>query len=242
MSGAPGGVTLRATEPGDAPAMAALLASAFPAGESTRLGMTYVRGFAAWFARRPQPLSRVATVESELAGLVVGLRDEEIGALYRALLPRALAAALRRPSALLHAEVAAMAAGRLRAALASPATMEGGTLLHTIAVAPGKRDRGVGAALLHAFVAAARDDGARLVHLRVLAENAGARRFYERHGWRESPGLRAGRRVAYVAPEDRGAQRAQGSSRGPGSPSGRVDTPAVAASSSSPAGSSPGLT
>jgi len=228
-------VTVRAPGPADVEAMAALLAAAFPAAESTLLGSAYLRAFASWFARRAQPLSRVAVEEGALVGVVVGLRDDEMGALYRWLLPRAVVAAARRPWALLRPAVARMAAQRL-AGLVAPPAAQAGVLLHTIAVQPAQRGRGVGAALLDAFAAGGRATGAGPVHLRVLAINDGARRFYTRHGWRELPEPAGGRRVAYVAPE------LQGSSRGPGSPSGRAETPAAAVSSSSSAGSSPGLT
>jgi GNAT superfamily N-acetyltransferase len=98
-----------------------------------------------------------------------------------------------------------MAAGdRLLVAMASPRgqllgiawlvpgrTLTGAAYLRLLLVAPGRRGAGVGAALLAAAETAARADAN---HLTLLAttDNAGARRFYERHGYRhvgDLPGL-----------------------------------------------------
>ncbi|MFB6123357.1 MAG: GNAT family N-acetyltransferase [Haloferacaceae archaeon] len=50
-------------------------------------------------------------------------------------------------------------------------------------VRPAARDEGVGAALLSAAEAALADAGADAVTLEAMADNDGARRFYERHGY-----------------------------------------------------------
>ncbi len=64
--------------------------------------------------------------------------------------------------------------------------------LLTIAVAAGARRRGLGARLLAAAEAAARAEGARLLHLEVAEDNEAARRLYAAAGWEE-----AGRRPRY---------------------------------------------
>jgi GNAT superfamily N-acetyltransferase len=70
-------------------------------------------------------------------------------------------------------------------------TLTGAAYLRLLLVARGRRGAGVGAALLAAAETAAR---AEANHLTLLAtsDNGGARRFYERHGYRhvgDLPGL-----------------------------------------------------
>lgn len=55
--------------------------------------------------------------------------------------------------------------------------------LSMLVLAPGYRSSGFGARLLAAILGASRHD-ARELSLRVFRTNAGARRFYEREGWR----------------------------------------------------------
>lgn len=64
----------------------------------------------------------------------------------------------------------------------------------TLAVAPGARRRGLGAALLAAAAAAAAARGARSIHLEVAEDNAAARALYARAGFAET-----GRRRGYYA-------------------------------------------
>ena len=56
-------------------------------------------------------------------------------------------------------------------------------LLDELYVAPGRRGHGVGSALLAAAEAAVRRRGAEVLEINVDGEDAGARRFYERHGY-----------------------------------------------------------
>jgi ribosomal-protein-alanine N-acetyltransferase len=55
--------------------------------------------------------------------------------------------------------------------------------IQTIAVSSEYRDRGIGAQLLTAAMAEARDRGCRHLMLEVTSDNAPARRLYERHGF-----------------------------------------------------------
>ena len=55
--------------------------------------------------------------------------------------------------------------------------------LRLLLVAPGRQRAGLGTALLHAAETAARV-GANHLYMHVTADNADARRFYERHGYR----------------------------------------------------------
>ena len=63
-------------------------------------------------------------------------------------------------------------------------------MIHNVYVAPEERGAGVGSALLEAAEAKLAERGADVVAIEALAENAGARRLYERRGY--SP-----HRVAY---------------------------------------------
>lgn len=63
--------------------------------------------------------------------------------------------------------------------------------LHTIAVAPEHRGRGIARRLIASLFADARRLEASLIHLEVRASNATARRLYAAHGFREV-GLRKG--------------------------------------------------
>jgi GNAT superfamily N-acetyltransferase len=56
-------------------------------------------------------------------------------------------------------------------------------LLDELYVVPGRRRRGIGAALLKAAEAAVRDRGGERLEINVDGEDAAARRFYERHGY-----------------------------------------------------------
>jgi GNAT superfamily N-acetyltransferase len=56
-------------------------------------------------------------------------------------------------------------------------------LLDELYVAPGKRGRGLGSALLAAAEAVTRQRGGELLEINVDGDDTGARRFYERHGY-----------------------------------------------------------
>ncbi len=60
-----------------------------------------------------------------------------------------------------------------------------------LAVDPGRRREGIGALLLDAAVARAREEGRRRLVLRVLSTNEGARRLYEAGGFELEGTLRA---------------------------------------------------
>jgi GNAT superfamily N-acetyltransferase len=106
-----------------------------------------------------------------------------------AALARDLAAALARGDGL---AVAGDARGLAGLAWFLPSgTLGMGAYLRLIAVVPGREGEGVGAALLAAFEQAAAVAG-KHAFLLVSDFNAGAQRFYERHGWARSgafPGL-----------------------------------------------------
>ena len=59
-------------------------------------------------------------------------------------------------------------------------------LLDELYVVPDLRGRGLGSELLAAAEAAARERGAELLEINVDGDDTGARRFYERHGYRNT--------------------------------------------------------
>lgn len=93
---------------------------------------------------------------------------------------RARVAAEGRERVVLLAEEGGLVVGMVGGSLGlDPSLAE----LSSLWVAPGARGRGVGAALVRALVAWARERGARLVELWLTEENVGARRLYEREGF-----------------------------------------------------------
>lgn len=63
--------------------------------------------------------------------------------------------------------------------------------LHHFMVAPGRRESGLGKRLLDEVASRARASGAARLTLKVHNENARARRFYVRHGFREAKAMGA---------------------------------------------------
>jgi GNAT superfamily N-acetyltransferase len=104
-------------------------------------------------------------------------------------LERSLAAAHARGEGLLVAEEGGAVRGL--AWFLREGTLGLGGYLRLIAMLPGAEGKGAGAALLAAFEAEAARGG-RHAFLLVSDFNAGAQRFYERHGWTRAgalPGL-----------------------------------------------------
>lgn len=129
---------------------------------------------------------------AELAGLAEAIAAAPLLRRYGSSAPgieRALAAAGERGEVVLVAEDAD--GGRGLAWFRTAGTLGLGGYLRLLAVAPGGERRGLGAALLAEVERATAADSANLFLL-CDAENAGARRFYRRAGYRESgslPGL-----------------------------------------------------
>lgn len=70
-------------------------------------------------------------------------------------------------------------------------------LLDELYVAPGSRNQGIGAALLDRAIGLARDRGTQTFEINVDSEDADARRFYERHGFRHLAPDKAGGALYY---------------------------------------------
>lgn len=137
-----------------------------------------------------------AVVPQELPALARALAAVPLMVRYRrdaGALERALAGACARGEGLLVAEEAGAPLGI--AWFLREGTLAMGGYLRLIAVLPGAEGKGTGAALLEAFE---RDVAARSAHAFLLVSdfNAGAQRFYERHGY-----ARVGALPALVLPD-----------------------------------------
>lgn len=190
-------LTVRPLEPAHIRSAARLHAVALPHGFFARLGVAFLRAYYASFAASPHAVGFVAFVEGRPAGVLVGtLRNR---AHYRWVMrrrglrlgARAALALLARPR--LAAHFLRTRAGWYRRATArmlrrrdhTPPASAGGepAVLSHVCVAADARGRGVGGALVDAFVRTARDTGATEGMLVTLAGNRGASSFYERAGW-----------------------------------------------------------
>jgi phosphinothricin acetyltransferase len=74
--------------------------------------------------------------------------------------------------------------GWVAASRVSPREVYRGVVEHSVYVAGRARGRGIGAALLDAFVTAARDQGVWTVQSSIFPENEASLRLHERHGFR----------------------------------------------------------
>jgi ribosomal protein S18 acetylase RimI-like enzyme len=169
-----------------------LHASALPPGLFTALGPRWLQAYYRTFVDSPYGVTLLATLEGRPVGMLAGTTDT---AAHRAWISRAsrrrliaigLRAAARRPRvALLLARARGRRLGRRRPR-GSPhqATATPTAVLAYLAVVPGARGLGVGAALVERFVGEAARAGAPEAMLVTLAGDAGAGRFYKRLGWR----------------------------------------------------------
>lgn len=188
-------ITLRPAAPGDAAEAAALIHAAGPALYSWLFGPTREDAVALFRALFVLPGSVFSHENGTVAvrdGRVVGLALAVSSSTYHRgwALPRML---LRRgPRFLLRLLPAAFA---LSGSTLPPPP--GAYYLGILAVSPDARDRGVGARLLEEAERLARRAGCDSVCLHTEIGNAGARRFYARHGYavtHERPTPRAVRR------------------------------------------------
>lgn len=183
---------LRPAGRGDRAELVRLHAGSFADSETALLGPRYVGALFDAMASGPGGFVLLADDPAGRAlGFVAGSPLGAEKARYRRLLPIAAASWLARPGLWRHPGLRRVARWRLgtlhrstgsasTAALTPPVW-----LLDMIAVDPGARGRGVGDLLMTGFAEAARARGARSFVLWVRREAEGARRLYERHGWRE---------------------------------------------------------
>jgi ribosomal protein S18 acetylase RimI-like enzyme len=174
------GVTIRTGGDADAMAGARLHASRIMNGFLPVLGPSFMARLYRRIGRSPASFLLVAETAGQVVGFIAGSAD--VGGLYRSFLFRdgiiaGLAAApclLRSRSRLLET---------LRHGSADGAGTGRGTELLAIAVDPTHEGRGVGNALVEAFLERVTCSGASEAYVVVGADNAGAIRLYARAGF-----------------------------------------------------------
>jgi ribosomal protein S18 acetylase RimI-like enzyme len=169
---------------------------AFRGYANTKLGRRYVQQFLLWFSRCKGGIALVAVDGEEVLGYVVGAPSGYGSALNRELFPLVAAQALIRPwlvvdRRFMRAAWARLKSvfGRRRSAVRQPAPAPPAATMSLVGIGTGSahRGRGVGMLLMTDFERAAREKGMRMVRLTVYADNAAARRVYERSGWKAEP-------------------------------------------------------
>ncbi|HAM72235.1 MAG TPA: hypothetical protein DCM86_11385 [Verrucomicrobiales bacterium] len=165
--------------------------AAFPEYMNAQLGRGYLRSFLRGFLLRPEGVAIVAMSESGQAlGYVAGAPVELLPEMNRALVPAASLAVCLRPWLLGTARIRRTAWNRVASIFGRRSEPKAAPLLPmptlslvSIGVDPQARGRSVGEQLMKGFEQEARARGCASLRLSVYPENAGARRFYERHGW-----------------------------------------------------------
>lgn len=192
-------------------ALVRLHLAAFPAADNvvSALGPGAVRAAYRWFVERPDAVVLVATGGDGVVGFTSLAEGSYEGRLMARVLPRALAAAVRRPSILIAPAVRERAARLLRRG--GPELPEGARVAYT-AVDPDARGRGVASALKQASIEWCRGRGIERMVTGLHRDNLASRRMNERAGFVEVPELRRGDMLIFVLPV--------GGSPGPGEPGG----------------------
>lgn len=185
---------------------AALHVSELPHGLFPRLGEIFVRRWHRANLRSAHGVVLVATRDDEVVGFVLGTLDRHANVAWiiqhhrRELIVAAARAMVRRPSVAAHfVRTRGVRYGRrLLGAVPSTRVADPGAVpeaefspaavLEAVVVDPAARGRGVGSALVAAFVAEAADAGLRRVELVTKAGGTGAGGFYERAGWHQVGG------------------------------------------------------
>ncbi len=191
-----GAFDVRPAERRDLDFLVQLHVQQFPDGFYTRLGTTFMTRYLRQFFRSPGALGLVAEQRegAGLVGYVIGTLDEDAHDRFmygRASIPLTAAggsALAARPAlwsdffrrrALWYARRYVSGAIRSRQ---SSVEARHGELLY-ICTAPGNRRRGVGAALLRAYVEEAQRAHAANLHLVSERDNTAAHDFYTHRGW-----------------------------------------------------------
>jgi len=198
------------------PAVVTIYRASFVGAFLVRLGPRFLDlMFAAFIEGSPRECSLVClNAENDVIGFVCG--SENRTAYIRSFLRRHLADSLPAIGGAVVRDPA-IGIGLLRRARTLSGDLFGSARsrhknmpaasLMTIAVADSCRERGVGSSLVEAFMAAMAKRGVPELRLAVSEGNVGARRLYERLGWRPSSAVRNSKSNRYyirrlLAPED----------------------------------------
>lgn len=169
---------------------------AFRGYANTKLGRRYVKQFLLWFSRCKGGIALVAVDGGEVLGYVVGAPAGYGSALNRELFPLVAAQALLRPWLVVDRRFVRAAWAKLKSVFSGrpsavrqppPVPPEQTMSLVGIGTRSAHRGRGVGTLLISDFERLAREKGMRMLRLTVYADNAAARRAYERSGWKGEP-------------------------------------------------------
>jgi ribosomal protein S18 acetylase RimI-like enzyme len=196
-----GRVEVRPAVVGDVPFAAALHRATLPHGFFAQLGVGFLQTYYRSFLRSPHAVALVAVADGEPLGVLVGTvrnrahyawvgrhegpRLALAGAAALALRPSLAAGFLRRRAGRYLRAWKRVARHPVRGSPGTPHPPERDLAVLThVSISPTARGRGLGAALVDAFTATARERGAIEAHLVTLSGPEGAGGFYARHGWR----------------------------------------------------------
>jgi len=192
------GITVRSLEADRVPEVVRLHCEVFARSPSGRLGPHYVEGVIRWFLGYDGAVVLAAEdAAGHLLGYAFGAPAAYGSQLRSDLWGRVAGALVRRPWAVLDAEVAATMTDYVRrrfktrtgvtpvvvAPDAPPPDTSAVWSLVAIAVSPPHRKSSIGSRLLDEFERRSRDLGASELRLTVTLGNISARRFYDRAGW-----------------------------------------------------------
>lgn len=198
----PGGPQVRPLARGDLGFCAALHAEALPHGFFVQLGQRFLRAYYATFLDSPYAVALAAGIEGQPIGALVGVLDPRAHARWVTrhrgvpLALRGAVAMVSHPGAafrFLRTRVGRYARAWRRHRHGEATAPHGPTdipaVLSHVAILPGARGVGAGAALVRAFEASARAVGVRRAILTTLQGPDGAGTFYAALGWANA-GLR----------------------------------------------------
>jgi ribosomal protein S18 acetylase RimI-like enzyme len=186
-------VTVRPMTVSLVPAVCSLHLLAAANTPSARLGHRYVVAFMSWFVTAGNTIALVAETEpGHVVGYAIGAPVGYAAALTLHLAWVGATAMIARPWMLFDHRIWATVKARIgfvfsRSAMNTTGLPGPSMSLVGIAVAPSAEGKGVGFALMKAFEERARTLRMASLRLSVYPENSGARRLYERCGWRPLP-------------------------------------------------------
>lgn len=188
----------------DLPALARVHVASFGDSFLATMGEPFLRHYFRAFMEEPRAVAMVCRRrdDGEIAGFVCG--SEDVARHYRAFmrrhmlpsLPAVASRVVRKPSLAWAVLQRVWKVGRMNMTARRPGAgqlpVQGPSLppasLMTIGVHPNYRRQGIGELLAQTFTFEMGKRGVPRIKLGVRSDNAGARKLYERLGWRQVPG------------------------------------------------------
>ena len=177
----------------DLPMVVEVHLKAFKGYMNAALGKSYVYRFLHWFLEDPRAIAFCAHYQDRPVGYLVGAQLGYDADLNKKLLSTGIVSILTHPAILFHPQFVRNIKSRLRLLVGGKKTQvteqfkepDGiGVSLVGIAADPQSGIKGVGSALMKAFMAEAKVKGYRYTRLSVYEENKVARGLYEKAGWK----------------------------------------------------------